>query len=71
MHLNRGGAPSLQDTVCIILSKTFNSCFEENIVVIATVCSTAPQSREECSKSKANQMANTENTNMDLKALRL
>ena len=31
--------------------------------------STATQSDEECSKSKANQTANTENTNMDLKAL--
>ena len=29
------------------------------------------QSDEQCSKSKANQTANTENTNMDLKALRL
>ena len=36
---------------------------------IATVSSTAPQSDEECSKSKANQTANTENTNIDLKAL--
>ena len=29
------------------------------------------QSDEECSKSKANQTANTENTNMDLRDLRL
>ena len=33
--------------------------------------STAPQSDEECSKSKANQTVNTENTNMHLKAIRL
>ena len=36
-----------------------------------TISSTAPQSDEEYSESKANQTANTENTNMDLKALRL
>ena len=46
-------------------------CFEENDVEIATVSSTAPQSDEECSKSKVNQTANTENTNVNLKTLRL
>ena len=35
------------------------------------MCSTAPRSREGCSKSKANRMANTKNANIDLKALRL
>ena len=71
LHLNRRGAPILQTTLCKFLSKVFNRCFEENDVEIATISSTAPQSDEECSKSKANQTANTENTNMDLKALRL
>ena len=33
--------------------------------------SNAPQSVEECSKSKANQTVNTENTNMHLKAIHL
>ena len=33
--------------------------------------STATQSDEECSKSKANQTVNTENTKMDSKAFRL
>ena len=33
--------------------------------------STAPQSDEECSKSKANQTVNMKNTNMHLKAIRL
>ena len=69
LHLNRRGAPVLQNTVCKFLSKIFNCCFEENSVEIATVTSTALQSDKECLKSKANQMANTENSNMDLKTL--
>ena len=55
--------------MCKFLSKIFNWCFEENNVEIATVSSTAPQTDEECSKAKANQTANTENTKMDLKGL--
>ena len=71
LNLSRRGAPILQNTLCKFLSKIFHWCFEENNVEIATVSSTAPQSDEECSKSKASQTANTENTKMDLKALRL
>ena len=71
LHLNRRGPPILQNTLCNFLSKIFHWYFEENNVEIATLSSTALQSDEECSKSKANQTANTENTNMDLKALRL
>ena len=52
------------------LSKLNNRSFEKNNVEITTVSSTALQSDEEC-KSKANQTANTENINMDLKSLRL
>ena len=33
--------------------------------------SAAPQSDKECSKSKANRTSNVENSNMDLKALRV
>ena len=70
-YLNRRGAPILQNTVCKFSSKNFNWCFEENNVEIATVSSTAQQSDEEYSKSKANPTADTENTNIDLKALHL
>ena len=71
LHLNRIGATILQNIVCKFLSKNFIWCFEENNAEIPTVSSAAPQLDEECSKSKANQTANTENTTMDLKALHL
>ena len=69
LHLNRRGAPILQKTLYKFLSNTFNWIFEENHVEIATVSSTALQSDKECSKSKANQTANTKNANVDSKSL--